>query len=132
MPACADDGQLIGTKVEGVETTGALEHEHAPAAAHYSPSGAAVAHQPHAEAHMPPRTDGSSGHGRTFPWARSGYVPGSRLTPTHIREHPGFKRNKLTLLSMGIAVVLVRGCGLFAVSPPVEGGGGVGRAGKGF
>ena len=31
------------------------------------------------------------------------------LTPHHVREHPGFKRNKLTLLSMGIAVVLVSG-----------------------
>lgn len=29
------------------------------------------------------------------------------LTPHHVREHPAFKRNKLTLLSMGIAVVLV-------------------------
>ncbi|KAK9836516.1 hypothetical protein WJX74_002103 [Apatococcus lobatus] len=29
------------------------------------------------------------------------------LTPHHVKEHPGFKRNKLTLLSMGIAVVLV-------------------------
>ena len=30
-----------------------------------------------------------------------------RLTPHYVQEHPGFKRNKLTLLSMGIAVVLV-------------------------
>ena len=29
------------------------------------------------------------------------------LTPHHIRQHPGWQRNKLTLLSMGIAVVLV-------------------------
>ncbi len=33
---------------------------------------------------------------------------GHGLTPHFIREHPAFKRNKLTLLTMGIAVVLVR------------------------
>ena len=32
---------------------------------------------------------------------------GHGLTPHFVREHPAFKRNKLTLLSMGIAVVLV-------------------------
>ncbi|KAK9867672.1 hypothetical protein WJX84_005528 [Apatococcus fuscideae] len=43
------------------------------------------------------------------PMHHHGLPRGYGLTPHHIREHPGFKRNKTTLLSMGIAVVLV-GC----------------------
>ncbi|KAK9867673.1 hypothetical protein WJX84_005528 [Apatococcus fuscideae] len=41
------------------------------------------------------------------PMHHHGLPRGYGLTPHHIREHPGFKRNKTTLLSMGIAVVLV-------------------------
>ncbi len=83
-----------------------MGHEGPTAIRHRANGGATT--QPHTELNMPPGNEEVSGRRRGHGWGRSQHgSPGHGLTPHHIREHPGFKRNKLTLLSMGIAVVLV-------------------------
>ena len=44
--------------------------------------------------------------GRGARWRRPVRI--KSLTPQHIQETPAFRRNKLTLLSMGVAIALVR------------------------